>query len=364
LHSNGNLNSLTTDQLQRKVHYAMSQLKHMDEQSYLQNSLKITKTNHSRRNSDCNGRVDLAVTVRQIDKPHPNQSTTRNDPNWKPYVDRLFEQGYSADEIQQLLQEAAQSTGLYDDRRLQNVYDYIKTRSNQNDDDISSLGIQFLANTTDDNDNQPQDFSAIPNSPNKSDIVLKEMSNKTSVIDLNESSSSVKSVSNLDHEESIEDLPVNPIEQKQTKESSKDAIKSVQDQEVHKSQTLQVNETVLPSPNTELSETEFKLNRLMNNFESQMIESNDFDRDKIPLLMNEYIENLRKEKKLERISRQKLTDAISLLQEQKKVTVPIKIDRKNPSFNQYISQITKIQTDTSGNIISLNLLHEMTWKRV
>jgi len=134
LHTTGRLNNLTIGQLQRKVRYAMSQFKHIDEHSYLRNNLKTTKNNRSgtnlRRNSECNGRIDMAVTVRQIDTRHNRQSTVSPDQNWKPYVDRLFEQGYSADEIQQLLYEAAETTMQSDDQRLQDVFNYINTKTN------------------------------------------------------------------------------------------------------------------------------------------------------------------------------------------------------------------------------------------
>ncbi len=134
MHTNRRLNNLTTGQLQRKVRYAMSQLKNIDEHSYLQNNLKTTKSNRSERNSkqntECNGRMDMAVTVRQIDTRPNHQSTISSDQNWKPYVDRLFEQGHSADEIQRLLHEAAEKTMQNDDQRLQDVFNYIHAQAN------------------------------------------------------------------------------------------------------------------------------------------------------------------------------------------------------------------------------------------
>jgi hypothetical protein len=135
LHSTGKLNSLTTGQLQRKVRYAMSQFKHFDERSYLQNHSKTTKNTrsgtNSRRNSECNGRIDMAVTVRQIDKSYTRQTEVSSEQNWKPYVDRLFEQGLSANEIQRLLHEAAKTTMQSDDQRLQDVFNYINIKANQ-----------------------------------------------------------------------------------------------------------------------------------------------------------------------------------------------------------------------------------------
>ena len=133
MHSAERLNSLTTGQLQRKVRHAMSQMKHFDERLYLQNHPKPTKDTRSgstpRRTSECNGRIDMAVTVRQVDKPHPRQTDASSDQNWKPYVDRLFEQGLSANEIQRLLHEAAKTTLQSDDQRLQDVFDYINKKA-------------------------------------------------------------------------------------------------------------------------------------------------------------------------------------------------------------------------------------------
>ncbi len=135
MHSTGRLNSLTTGQLQRKIRYAMSQLKHFDERSYLQNHSKTTKNTrsgiNSKRNSECNGRVDMAVTVRQIDKPYKRRTEISSEQSWKPYVDRLFEQGHSANEIQRLLHEGAKTTMQSDDQRLQDVFNYINIKANQ-----------------------------------------------------------------------------------------------------------------------------------------------------------------------------------------------------------------------------------------
>ncbi len=132
MHTSRRLNNLTTGQLQRKIRYAMSQLKHIDEHSYLKNNLKTTKNNRLGKNTECNGRMDMAVTVRQIDKSHHrHQSTVSSDQNWKPYVDRLFEQGHSANEIQRLLHEAAETTMQSDDQRLQDVFHYINIKANQ-----------------------------------------------------------------------------------------------------------------------------------------------------------------------------------------------------------------------------------------
>ncbi|CAF3110243.1 unnamed protein product [Rotaria sp. Silwood2] len=148
----GKLNNLTTGQLQRKVRYAMSQLKHIDEHSYLRNNFKTTKSNHtninSRKQNECNGTMDMAVTVRQIDKRHNRQSIRSPDHIWKPYIDRLFDQGHSADEIQRLLHEAAETTMQCDDYRLQDVFSYINTKVKQSKAKTAPSKIAFVVPST------------------------------------------------------------------------------------------------------------------------------------------------------------------------------------------------------------------------
>jgi hypothetical protein len=143
---------LTTGQLQRKVRYAMSQFKQIDEHSHLRNTMKATKNNRSgtssRRGNECNGRVDMAVTVRQIEKCHNHQSVVPTDHNWKPYVDRLFDQGHSANEIQRLLREAAETTMQSDDHRLQDVFDYINTKEKQQRAKTAPTGIEFVVTSS------------------------------------------------------------------------------------------------------------------------------------------------------------------------------------------------------------------------
>jgi hypothetical protein len=130
----------------------MSQFKHIDERVHLQNNLKTTRNNrseiNSKRNTECNGRVDMAVTVRQIDKRHNRQSIISPDQNWEPYVDRLFDQGHSADEIQRLLHEAAEATMRSDDQRLQDVFSYIHTQAKQQRAKTAPAGIEFISTPT------------------------------------------------------------------------------------------------------------------------------------------------------------------------------------------------------------------------
>ncbi|CAF4372649.1 unnamed protein product, partial [Rotaria sp. Silwood2] len=152
LYTTERLNNLTTGQLQRKVRYAMSQLKHIDEHSYLRNNFKTTKSNHtninSRKQNECNGTMDMAVTVRQIDKRHNRQSIRSPDHIWKPYIDRLFDQGHSADEIQRLLHEAAETTMQCDDYRLQDVFSYINTKVKQSKAKTAPSKIAFVVPST------------------------------------------------------------------------------------------------------------------------------------------------------------------------------------------------------------------------
>ena len=151
MHSAGRLNRLTAGQLQRKIRYAMSQLKHFDGRLYSQNPPKPTKDTRPgstpRRSNECTGRIDMAVTVRQVDKAHPRQTDASSDQNWKPYVDRLFEQGLSATEIQRLLHEAAKTTLQSDDQRLQDVFDYINRKANQQRAKTAPSRITSVENT-------------------------------------------------------------------------------------------------------------------------------------------------------------------------------------------------------------------------
>ncbi|CAF3535060.1 unnamed protein product [Rotaria sordida] len=152
LYTTERLNNLTTGQLQRKIRYAMSQLKHIDEHSYLQNNFKTIKNNrtniNSRKQTECNGTMDMAVTVRQIDKHHNHQSIVSSNHIWKPYVDRLFDQGHSADEIKRLLHKAAETTMQCDDYRLQDVFNYIDTKSKQQRAKTAPSKIGFNAAST------------------------------------------------------------------------------------------------------------------------------------------------------------------------------------------------------------------------
>ncbi|CAF3150579.1 unnamed protein product [Rotaria socialis] len=151
LHSSGRLNNLTNGQLQRKVRYAMSQLKCTDEYSSLRNDFKSTKINRSTVKStgqtDCNGALDMTVTVRPIDQHHNRQqSVISSHPIWKPDVDRLFDQGHSADEIHRLIHEAATSTpSQCDDYRLQHVFNYIDAKAKQQRARTAPSKIAFVA---------------------------------------------------------------------------------------------------------------------------------------------------------------------------------------------------------------------------
>lgn len=121
------MNSLTVGQLQRKIHYAMSQLKPTGERIYSQQNSKTADhmDSNERENDECRGRMDMVVTVRQIDQPQTQQTGALAEQSWRPYIDRLFQQGHSADDIRQSLQEAAKPTLQDDNPYLKDVFNYI-----------------------------------------------------------------------------------------------------------------------------------------------------------------------------------------------------------------------------------------------
>lgn len=129
---------MTSGQLQRKIRFAMSQLQEIAEQ--------MIKTNCSIKTStDCSGKLDMAVTVRQVDQRHNRQSSTPVHQSWKSYVDRLFDQGNSADEIQRSLREAATTSMPLDQKKLQEVFAYIHAKSKQPRATTAPAGIEFVS---------------------------------------------------------------------------------------------------------------------------------------------------------------------------------------------------------------------------
>lgn len=125
----------------------MSQLKHVDEPSPLRTPAQATKKNHestssAKKSSECSGSVDMAVTVRQIEQ---RRNPPPVNPTWKSYVDRLFEQGHSADEIQRLLREASEASSERDHPNLQEVFDYIKTTAKSKRAKNAPAGIEFIS---------------------------------------------------------------------------------------------------------------------------------------------------------------------------------------------------------------------------
>ena len=165
LHKEDKLNSLTSGQLQRKIHYAVSQFEHIAEQKRLRQSLQMAKTNHpSKKSSDCSGTLDMSVTVRQVDQRHHRQASTPVHHSWKSYVDRLFEQGNSADEIQRSLREAATSSAALDHQKLQEVFDYIASKSKQPRATTAPAGIEFVS--------KPIKTKAIPHSSSPKSLIF------------------------------------------------------------------------------------------------------------------------------------------------------------------------------------------------
>ena len=142
LHKNDKLNSLTSGQLQRKIRFATSHFQRVADQIHLQ----TIKTNRpTKKPSDCSGKLDMAVTVRQIDQRQTRHSATPVPHSWKSYVDRLFERGNSADEIQRSLREAAATSVALDQQKLQEVFDYIHSKSKQPRATTAPAGIEFVS---------------------------------------------------------------------------------------------------------------------------------------------------------------------------------------------------------------------------
>ena len=121
----------------------MSQLKHVDEQYPIQATKKIPEpAGSAKKSSECSGSIDMAVTVRQIEQ---RRTPPPVNPTWKSYVDRLFEQGHSADEIQRLLREASDASPERDPPNLQEVFDYIKTTAKSKRAKTAPSGIEFIS---------------------------------------------------------------------------------------------------------------------------------------------------------------------------------------------------------------------------
>ncbi|CAF3501540.1 unnamed protein product [Rotaria sp. Silwood1] len=320
LYTTERLNKLTTGQLQRKVRYAMSQLKHIDENSYLRNNFKTTKINHtninSRKQTECNGTMDMAVTVRQIDK---HQTTASPDHIWKSYVDRLFDQGHSANEIQRLLHKAAEKTMQCDDYRLQDVFNYINTKTKQQRAKTAPSKIA----------SSPKTIPVTSEQSQSTNLFQSIKFNKTS----DNSSSSTTRIT------SVTDMPLTNFEEK-----SIDALHHVENTHLH--------EHSLNIP--------FELNKLID----IIFESNLRKPDNIEILMTKCIELLTNEEQiivpqLEEVHSQHMNEAISntlnLLQEYKKLTMPFIINYEDLSYNRHISNMIKISSDSQ---ISLKLVNE------
>ncbi len=109
------------------------------------------------------------------------------------------------------------------------------------------------------------------------------------------------------------------------------------------------------------SNTQSELNKLINAFESYLHKSNNIDGENIESLMAQCIEHLNNEKetvrpRLEesqfRNLAEKISNTLNLLQEYKKIVIPIKTDHEDSSFNQHISNMVTISVDPSGSFIS------------
>jgi hypothetical protein len=126
--------------------------------------------------------------------------------------------------------------------------------------------------------------------------------------------------------------------------------------------TLEVIENADVRLHPHPSNIQSEVNKLIQAFQSYLRKSDTIDRDNIELLMTQCIEQLNNEKKaivpeLKERHFQNLNENIShtlsLLQEYKKMTMPIQINNDNSPFNQHISNMMMVSPDTSGNFIFL-----------
>jgi hypothetical protein len=114
--------------------------------------------------------------------------------------------------------------------------------------------------------------------------------------------------------------------------------------------------------NPHSSNVQFEINKLIHAFESYIDKPDNNDRDKIELLMTQCIEQLNNEKqaivpKLKEIDfrnlNEKISNTLNILQEYKKITMPIKTNNEDPSFNRHISSMIRVLQDAAGNFVSL-----------
>lgn len=110
------------------------------------------------------------------------------------------------------------------------------------------------------------------------------------------------------------------------------------------------------------SNNQLKINQLIHTFESYLHTPDDSDRDKIEFLMKQCIEQLNNEKQTivppseevdGRTLSEKLSYTLDLLKEYKKITIPIKTDNKDSSFQQHMSNMMKVLPDAPGNFVYL-----------
>ncbi|UJR28800.1 hypothetical protein I4U23_010025 [Adineta vaga] len=281
LHTNKRLDTLTNGQLQHKIRYAMSQFKSFDENLYRQHNRK-TSDRTSKKSTGCNGRVDMAVTVRQIDQRHNRSSSVTTHQNWKRYVDRLFEQGHSSDEIQQLLYEAARTTMPNDDQRLQNVFNYIDTKAKEDRLKTAPTGIEFISSrvkSTSETDSQLQPVDLIQNKEINGSANIPIQNEK--VFDENHAAKK-REIAPLNGASSLHKLKKSlPFVTTDYDQANSILTTNLKQHDVH-SHSLNIG--------TEIDE-------LITCFESKMKESNSMDCDKIEYLMKRYIELLNNEKR-------------------------------------------------------------------
>ena len=108
-----------------------------------------------------------------------------------------------------------------------------------------------------------------------------------------------------------------------------------------------------------------EINNLINAFQSYLDKPKNSDRDKIETLITQCIESSNNQKKtiepqLEKFDFQdlnkKISNTLNLLQEYKKIAMPVKINTEDSPFNRQVSNMIKVLPAASSNIISLIIL--------
>ncbi len=110
------------------------------------------------------------------------------------------------------------------------------------------------------------------------------------------------------------------------------------------------------------SNTKSELNKLITAFESYLHKPDHIDHDNIESLMTQCIEYLNNEKETVKSQlkdnefrnlNEKISNTLNLLQEYKRIIIPMKANHENSSFNRHISNMATVPSDTPGSFIFL-----------